>query len=348
MININYTLERTKGKHLTLEERIKIEKALCDRNKSKRQIARELGVNHQTVINEIKRGTVTQVKKINGKLKYFENYSALAAQEAYYKGRNKNKNASKLEKCKEFINTVVEKIKNEKSSIDEIVGRVKLEQTCSKSKIVCTKTIYNYVEKGLIAIKNIDLPLRVRRKANNRKSVKNKRILGKSIQERPVSIETREEFGHFEADTVIGKKGEQATILVLTERKTRYQINVLIDDKTADAVEYGFAKVIKDIGNNIIKTVTVDNGSEFSTLSKFLKPICEVYYARPYRASDRGTNENQNRIIRMFLPKYTSLEHLTRKELAKITEYMNNKPRKIHGYKTAKELFLEELDRIKN
>lgn len=188
MTNINYTLERTKDKHLTLEERIQIEKALCDRNKSKRQIARELGINHQTVINEIKRGIVTQIKNVNRKSKYLESYSALAGQEAYSKARKNNKNASKLDKCTEFINNVVQKIRKNKNSIDEVVGRTKLEQLYSVNEMVCTKTIYNYVEQGLIAIKNIELPLKVRRKIKKKQKIINRRLLGLGIEDRPLIV----------------------------------------------------------------------------------------------------------------------------------------------------------------
>lgn len=266
MTNLNYTLERIKGKHLGLNDRIEIEKALYHPEKSKRQIAKEIGVSPQTIINEIKRGTINQVKIVNGKLKHFSVYSATAAQEKYYKSRRNNSNASKIEKCKDLINYCIQKIKQDKNSVDEVVGRTKLLNLFNKEEMVSTKTIYNYIEDGIIEVKNIDLPEKVRRKPKKEKKDTRSVILGKSIIQRPESVETREEFGHFEADTVVGKKGKENVLLVLTERKTIYQINIMIDSKTTDSVEYGITKIISNYDKDVFKSITVDNGTEFATL----------------------------------------------------------------------------------
>lgn len=134
----------------------------------------------------------------------------------------------------------------------------------------------------------------------------------------------------------------------MTERKTRYQINVLIDSKDTDSVEYGLATIFNKYSKDIFKSITTDNGSEFASLPTHLTDICKTYYCRAYTASDRGTNENQNRIIRRFIPKGVSLEHYTRQDIENITKYMNDKPRKILGYYTAEEMFKQELSKIKN
>lgn len=191
--------------------------------------------------------------------------------------RKNNKNVSKLNKCiVNFINYSIKMIKKYNASLDEVIGRAKLLNLYNKYEMVCTKTVYNYVDSGLIDLINLDLPEKVKRKKNYVKRDTRKTILGKSILERPEVVEKREEFGHFEADTIVGKKDKENVLLFLTERKTRYQINIMIDSKTTDSVEYGMKKILNKYGKHIFKTITVDNGKEFTTLSDYLK-VSVVY-----------------------------------------------------------------------
>ena len=94
--------------------------------------------------------------------------------------------------------------------------------TFPRSEMVCTKTLYNYVDLGLLPIKNIDLPEKLRRNTKAKKARENRKILGQSIEERPEIVKFRTEFGHWEIDTVIGKKDEnEPCVLTLVERMTR-------------------------------------------------------------------------------------------------------------------------------
>ncbi|KZM54381.1 IS30 family transposase [Aeribacillus pallidus] len=91
--------------------------------------------------------------------------------------------------------------------------------------------------KGQIAVKNIDLPMKLRRNTKTKRVRKNKRILGQSIEERTSEIEQRQEFGHREIDTVIGKKDkEDQVLLTLTERKTREEFIFRAEGKTSQAI----------------------------------------------------------------------------------------------------------------
>lgn len=91
-------------------------------------------------------------------------------------------------------------------SLDASVGYAKENNLFSTDEMVCTKTLYNYVDLGLLTIKNIDLPEKLKRNTKSSNARKNRRILGKSIEERPETVNSREEFGHWEIDSVLGKK----------------------------------------------------------------------------------------------------------------------------------------------
>ena len=116
---------------------------------------------------------------------------------------------------------------------------------------MCTKTIYNYIDKNLLDIKNIDLPLKLRRKPKKNNVRKNLKRLGSSIEERSKEIEKREEFGHWEIDTIIGRKSkEEPVLLSLVERKTRYNITLKIANKKSETVLEALLKLNKILLNS--------------------------------------------------------------------------------------------------
>lgn len=111
--------------------------------------------------------------------------------------------------------------------------------------MVCTKTVYNYINKCLLSIKNIDLPIKTVREQNKKIIRENKKKLGKSISERPSHIEDRKEFGHWELDTVIGKKTkEEKVVFTLIERKTRYYIPLIVSAKNTTCINKAFRELL--------------------------------------------------------------------------------------------------------
>ena len=128
----------------------------------------------------------------------------------------------------------------------------------------------------------------------------NKKLLGRSIEERP-DIDDKLEFGHWEADLVIGQKtNNDEALLTLLERQTRKYILVKIDGKTASAVMDGFEKVRKYFGSkfsDVFKSITTDNGSEFTELSNLEKGSKTlVYYAHPYSSKFKIAGYNASKI----------------------------------------------------
>ena len=342
----NYTTDSRKHKHLNLQERTIIELRLKD-GYSAYKIAKELHRPINTILNEIRRGTVPQIKN-NRKLQI---YLADAGQ-AIYKNHRENCGRKNLRLvCNEFISYACDKLRKDKWSIDACVGRGIESGQFKRSEIVCTKTFYNYIDQGLCDIKNIDLPLKMRRNTKKQRVRANKKSLGTSIEKRPVFIDSREEFGHWEIDTVIGQKsGKDNVLLTIAERKTRQFIVRKIADKSALAVMAEFDKLRQECGDrfsSVFKTITSDNGSEFANLSD-LEQITDtsIYFTHPYSSFERGTNERHNGLIRRFLPKGTRITDCSIDTIAFIEEWCNTLPRKILGYRTPEELFESEMDKI--
>lgn len=349
----NNTKRNIKGSHLSEKEMILIE-AYKDEGYSNRQISKKLGRCHQTINNAVKKASVTQKKQVyqNSKVYIYENkkYFADLNYKIYIENRKNCGRRPKFLICDEFLNWSDKKLLKEKWSVSACVGYAKRNKLFNDNKIPSVKSMYNWIDKGLMKTKNIDLVLKLKRKTNknNKKNRKNKMALGESIETRPKEIETREGFGDWEIDTVIGsKKKTDPVLLTLTERKTRYELIIKIDSKTNKAVEEGlsFLKYKNPLKEQVFKTITSDNGLEFSSLTK----ICEyvkIYYCHPYSSYERGTSENQHKLIRRFIKKGEEIGKYTDRQIERIMNWMNDYPRKILGYMTAEEAFIKELKLI--
>jgi len=141
--------------------------------------------------------------------------------------------------------------------------------------MACAKMLYNYIDAGLLTIKNIDLPLKLKRSSKSKRAKENNKKLGTSIEERPESINDWSRFRHWEIDTVIGKKTkEEAALLTMSKNKNRATIIRKIAEKTSYSVQETMLKLIKETGelfSTVFKSITKDNGSEFSELARIEK-----------------------------------------------------------------------------
>ena len=153
-------------------------------------------------------------------------------------------------------------------------------------------------------------------------------------------------------DSIVGCKGSKAALLVLTERLTRYGLVFRVPDHTMGSVVKVLDRLERKLGKDfqrIFQSITVDNGSEFQDcdgMQKSLRrrqPRTTIYYCHPYTASERGSNENMNRIIRRFFPKGTNFDEVTAAEVAQAETWMNDYPRAILGWRSAGALFEENL-----
>lgn len=326
--------------HLTYTERLQIEK-YYNAGMKQSDIARKLSRDPSTISREIKRGLYD---KLDSKTyTYVQAYSAdIADADAAFKATAKG-GPLKLGKNYEYAERVSQLV-HCGLSLDVIVGLFR--NRCMWT--VSTPTLYRYVDAGYIPnVTNSDLSEKLKRRKRTKKQVRALSApVGYSIEQRP-DIDDRQEFGHWEMDSVVGKsKGIDESILVLTERKTRYEIIVATLSKTAKSVVSALKNVFLRYGN-IFKTVTVDNGSEFSDCDGMTSAIhAALYYCHSYSSWERGSNERNNRLIRRYLPKGTSFHTLTQADVDWIANAINALPRKILGYASANDLFVLEMNKF--
>lgn len=343
MDNPNYTTERRKGQHLTEDERHSIEVHLKD-GWSIYKIAKELCRPYNTVKNEIARGTVMLY---NGKMK---RYKSSAGYAVYLQHRLSCRKKYRRLAVSDFIRYVEKNFRENGWSLDACAGRAMANGEFSRDRIVCAKTLYNYVDTGLLNIKNIDLPEKLRRSTKPKKVRENKRIFGTSIEERPETVRNRLEFGHWEIDTVVGSKNEnEPVVLTLVERKTRYCIWIIADNHTSAAIQKAIQEVLDYFGSNagkVFLSITGDNGSEFAELSKLENGGIRIYFTHPYSSWEKGTNECHNRMLRRFIPKGKSMSRYKTADTLFMADFINGLPRKLLHYRTPDELFERQLDTI--
>lgn len=320
----------SKTKELTAADRKAIE-VLLKLNFTPSKIAKSLGVNKSTICRE-----VTKRSTPNG-------YFAWVAQLDYESNKSKRKKANILSYSK-YRNYVIEKLIAGWSP-EEICGRLK---KVDKLFSICPETIYNFIYTDKYCKENkiygyLRRGKKRRTKQNGRSAKKGKIPNRVSIHERPVEVETRKVFGHWEGDSVIYLNGKAINTLV--ERKTGLSKFKKLDRKTADLTAKAMIENLRKYPES--KTATVDNGSEFTKHEEVSKEInVKVYFADPYSSWQRGSNENTNGLLRGYLPKRTNIDNLTDEELEEIEFELNNRPRKRLNYLTPIEAYQLEKQNI--
>ena len=249
------------------------------------------------------------------------------------------------------------KIINDKYSPQAVLNDIRNKGIEFSVEIKSVNTLYSYIEKGLFRDLIIDhLPIKKAKKGKNKRRVQKRAAAGPSIEKRPFEADDREEFGNWEMDTVVGKQGNKKSLLVLTERRTRFEIVELLQTHTAAEVVKALSRVAHRFRDNfaeIFKTITVDNGTEFSNYDgmkdsfKKKDDDFDIYYCHPYSSYERGSNENQNRLVRRHYPKGTNFDkELSKKKVKEMEEWINDYPRELFEGRTAGQLFQSELEKI--
>lgn len=302
------------------------------------EIAAQIGCSVRTIYREIQRGQCSTIEYKT--FKWQSEYSAHVAQKAVT--RQRPSVLPKLVVDTSLAEMLCYLISQRKYSPAAAVQELRFQGfSCS----VSVKTVYRSIYKGILKVKASDLPVgRYRVKPQHILKYTSKRHLNdRSIDDRPG---TREDFGHWELDTVIGKAaGKQKCLAVLTERKTRFEVIRLLDGKTVQAVYDSLIKIRSDnqqVTDLVFQSLACDNGTEFSD-SAALEQLAPTYYCHPYHSWERGSNENQNKLIRRFIPKGKSMNQLTEKDIVKLQTWMNNYPRQLLGWQRPADLFAQEL-----
>ena len=340
-----------KFRHLTYTDRLIIETMLKD-GKTPKDIAGRIGIHISNVYREIGRGQYEH-KLTDWTME--TRYSPEIAQAKYDGNKTAKGVPLKIGTDHKLAKHIENKIIKEKYSPAAVLGEIK-ETGLKFATTICTTTLYTYIDKGIfLKLTNKNLPVKGIRKNTYRKVRAARAPRGESIERRPQEIDDRNTFGHWEMDSVIGKKDKKGVLLVLTERLTRNEIEILLKDGTSnsvvkalDTIEYKYGALFP----LVFKSITVDNGSEFSDCVGMEKSRygnrqrTKVYYCHPFSSWERGTNEVQNKMIRRHFPKGTDLSKVTPEQVEHAQEWLNNYPRKIFGYRTAASIFKECLAAI--
>lgn len=312
--------------HLSIEERSCIGKCY-EEGLSERQIARLLGRSPSTISREIRRNCTY----VNDSQKYYPHI----AQKEYHLRRSHCHRG--MFHSQEIIDYINEKLK-ETWSPEQIACR-----PC-KLKIPTWRTIYRWIYAKYLV--NGDLKV-LRRKGKNHggKETRGKFNTGKPIRERDKSVYWRLEAGHWEADTVVSGRGKsKECFLSLAERKTRYYIVIKIKDRKAETVENAIVAALSVFPPELVKTLTCDRGSEFANWSRIEERLhCNMYFADPYCAWQKGTNENLNGLLREFYPKGMDLSKVSPSTLKQNLAFINARPRKVLNFHSPQELWNFEL-----
>jgi len=217
-----------------------------------------------------------------------------------------------------------------------IAGRIHIDQPgLSISHEAIYQYIYHPGTEGRQEL--IECLRRSHRKRKNkglvRKARKTKIPNRVSIEHRPVSVETRSRFGHWEGDSLVSRKS-LAALNSLVERKSRYLMLTKLDGKTAEATCAAIIKRLRDLPREARRTLTLDNGTENAKHEAVTTAIgTKCYFADPYASWQRGSNEQVNGLVRWYLPKGTDFSKISNAQVATIEFLINNRPRKCLGFK---------------
>lgn len=318
-------------RHLTEKDRYYIEIARKKKTPVK-DIAAALGFSRVAIYAEIKRGTVTQLDPY---LKPYQIYLSDAGQRVHDAAMSGTGRPCKLSLDDEYILSVRELLQKKKYSpyaAMQIIGKNK----------VCQRTIYNYAYRNRYGLSVQDLPYA--RPKKNKIVKKGKKIYSdkkRIIEDRPKDVLKRDQPGHWEMDTVYSSKDDLTCLLVLTERMTRREKIVKIPNRTASSVVKALDRIERGMGapafRETFKTITCDNGMEFTDITGIEKSKLNkgsrtvLYFAHPYCSGERGSNENQNKMIRRWIPKGDDIGLYSAVEIQQIEDWINNIPRKMFG-----------------
>ena len=313
-------------KHLSIEERSCIRKYYVD-GLSYREIARLIGRNVSTVSRELRR-----------------NRTHMYDVPTYYPHTAQKKYLLRRSYCHRGMFWDQEVIAYIEDRLKETWSPEQIACTPSAVRVPSWRTIYRWLYEKYLLNGNLKV-LRRKGKSHGIKETRGKYAKGKSIRRRDKAVYRRAEAGHWEADTVVSGLGKSSACFVtLAERKTRFYMAMKLPDKKAATVEDGIVKMLSQFPDQLVKTITCDRGSEFANWANIEKRLhCEVYFADPYCAWQKGSNENSNGLLREFYPKGRNLSRVAPATLQRNLALINARPRKVLNFHSAQDLWHLEL-----
>ena len=307
-------------RQLTRDQRYQIG-ALLRIGMTRSEIAKEIGVHKSTVSRELRRNE-------SGRWKYNPSRAIRMARE-----RHENKRKYRID---EVIWARVETLLKLEWRPEQISLRLKAENFGTVSR----QTIYKYVYQN--KLDGGVLYTHLTRRHQHRKPIhkyckRGFRDPRRPISERPAIVETRSRIGDWEADTIIGRKQQQA-IVSIVERRSRFCILQKVPVRSAAMVVEAFCQRLLPLKDKVL-TITSDNGSEFAGHKKIALSLgADFFFADPYSSWQRGTNENTNGLVRQYFPKKTDFSLLSDEDVQRVEDRLNNRPRKTLGFRTPYEV----------
>ena len=329
----------SKYQRLSMNEREEISIGLAQ-ERSRRDIALMLGRSPTTISREI----------LRNKYHYFahNHYRAAKSQRRATRLAHKPRRQRKLD-TNELLRCFVFKHLDKRWSPEQIVKRLKMLYPLDMTMRISPETIYSYLyvwPRG--SLRKVILKCLRRRH-------KHRRVYGKvrrkchaiqdfiSIEERPKEVADRVVPGHWEGDIIMGRSNASA-LGTLVERTTRMTFLVRLKDKDAPSVRIAFGRKFKHLPEGLKRSLTYDNGQEMAEHKLFTKNTnVQVYFAHPHSPWERGTNENTNDLVRQFFPKGTDFSKVSLRQINRVQNMLNDRPRKVLEFFTPHEAFVKLL-----
>ena len=314
----------SKYTHLTQCERYQI-LAFLQSGKSISSIATQLGRDKSTIYRELNRN-----KGLRG----------YRHQQAHEKAVDRLQNSHRHIKITQKVINKLERFLCERWSPEQISGFLK-----PKGLSISHESIYQHILRDKKVGGHLYKFLRCQKRRKNRYGTsrfdKRGQIQNRvSIDKRPKIVDKKLRIGDIEGDLMIGgnHKGALVTLVDRCSKKTRI---VKIESKRSEAVFHAISKALK---GEIVHTITLDNGKEFSCHEKISEYTgCKVYFAHPYSSYERGLNENTNGLIRQYFPKKTDFRKITQKDVKRVEVLLNHRPRKSLGFLSPNEFHRQKM-----
>lgn len=320
--------------HFTLEERKYLQQLLSE-GYSFRRIAAILERSPSSISREVRRNKAKYKPHRKPDNQYW--YNHWRAQNLYIHRRREHVRAA-LQPGSEQWDYIVKNLQVFWTP-EEIANR--WNRDYPERKPLCVSTIYRYIKLG--KFKEITVKQHLRRRGKlmlPRNSCYNSIQPDRIIPQWPQEIRNRIRIGDWEGDTVYGGVGK-GLLVSLVDRKSRYLRMGLLMKRSAEDTKKVIEKLLCGLP---VKSVSLDNGSEFSEFRKLEESLSTlVYFAEPHKPWQRGTNENTNDIIRFFFPKGFDFRTVTDDYIQLVENLINNRPRKCLGWKSPAEVLLESV-----
>jgi len=293
------------------------------------QIADQLGRHKSTISRELRRN-----RSPNG-------YWAVAAQRKA--GRRRSERPWKAKMDRPEVRRYVAKRLRWRWSPDQIAGRSRSDFPGDRRRQISPPTIYAWIRGEQARGKQWQRYLRRLGRKRPEAEKRGKLPASVSIEGRPAVVDRRDRYGDWEGDTIVGANRRGGAV-TLVERKSGYLLLGRVRDLRAATVRQAAAGRYLTTPASLRKTLTLDNGKEFAEHKQLeVEAALKIYFAKPYSAWQRGTNENTNGLIRQFFPKGTDLANIPEHRFTKVQQLLNDRPRKRLSYRTPNEVLASRL-----